>query len=145
MQDAESDVKSPLPAVNCIDGSLIRYEDFLSKYLIPNQPCIISKGLVKDWRAFDLLKPSDGKGSHDPFTKLADLYGDHVAPVVISIDDVEEEERKEMSIAEAVKLMKYGKKKVYIKDWHLVRQERQRGNAEEDLLYTTPDIFADDC
>lgn len=120
---------------------------------------------------------------HDGFHLLAEQYADHKVPVVITklrmTKDTADEEggdedsqtvRKEMPLLEAISLMEEALRAnasravdgddrtlVYIKDWHLVRQERQlhgcqaRGSAGQTssngslrLPYRTPDLFRDD-
>ncbi|KAL9940190.1 hypothetical protein V8E36_000895 [Tilletia maclaganii] len=146
------------------------YEEFADQFLGPNRPCLLPLALVQDWPIFKCLhnarlEPStDGSGScdgslHPAFSQLQEWYGDHRVPVVlpkISTDGDSEGEaaRTEMLLSDAIALMRAHKSAktgaVYIKDWHLVRQERLRTQHSPDTtrgprtVYETPDIFKDD-
>ncbi|CAO1625043.1 unnamed protein product [Parajaminaea phylloscopi] len=174
------------------------YDDFLAHYLLPNRPCILPQGLIRDWEAAGWASAASSSSSsaagqpgtlHPAFRLLAERYADHIVPVVITRcgpgddddDDDDDEDartsRQEMSLPAAIALMEEAahdnaspggnpngvdRRLVYIKDWHLVRQERQLHRARRQqcdteegaestdgssrcvLPYTTPDIFWDD-
>lgn len=140
---------------------LCSYDEFLNQYLIPNKPCILPFELVKQWPAYKEWLPAvfDGHddeealGSLDPaFAILARKYGDHTVPVVteklVADEDSEDRfQRQEMHLSQAIRMMaeakKTGNSRIYVKDWHMIRQERMlRCNTDEP--YTTPFLFADD-
>ncbi|PWN37566.1 Clavaminate synthase-like protein [Meira miltonrushii] len=139
---------------------LCSYDEFLDQYLIPNKPCILPFELVKEWPAFKEWLPAlDGNDDReaddflDPaFAILATRYGNHEVPIVIENLREEEDsedrfERQEVHLSQAVAMMaeakKTGNARIYIKDWHMIRQERMlRSDTNEP--YTTPSLFADD-
>ncbi|KAE8269386.1 hypothetical protein A4X09_0g2949 [Tilletia walkeri] len=149
------------------------YPDFANDFLRPNRPCLLPQDLVKDWPIFRLLATGDkdtaadaeaenGEGLlHPAFTVLQQRYGQHHrVPVVLPSGS--SPERTEMSLSDAVDLMRSHKRSgaagaVYIKDWHLFRQERLRlrnvpsdgdqagaEKEEEQKLYEQPFLFQDD-
>jgi hypothetical protein len=143
-----------------LSGSKTTYSEFLSRNLIGNRPCLLSPSLTADWNAFHDWKDSDRQVNDSlqlssSFERLAEEHADHKVPVIISnldgTEDVQgvQEERKEMSITDAIALMKEGKKKgdrrVYIKDWHLIRLQRQKRKSRTREPYEVPSLFADDC
>ncbi|UZJ55323.1 hypothetical protein CBS101457_004643 [Exobasidium rhododendri] len=151
------------PTIERLSGKGTTYSSFYLHHLIENRPCLLSPSLVKDWNAFEHWT---GPGAHEEgcedshrlspvFVNLAERYSDHSVPVVVSScvakgESPEEalEERTQMSVAEAVEVMKdgrqSGRKKVYIKDWHLIRSERQKGVSRSEEPYQVPSLFADD-
>lgn len=116
--------------------------------------------------------PSSSASLDPAFDLLAKEFPEHQVPVVISQSpqnhkdegyEGDETERNDMSLQDAIELMKYHAsrradgdgKLVYIKDWHLVREERLRALASttaatrqslslRNKWYGTPDIFKDD-
>jgi hypothetical protein len=136
-----------------LDSKEIDYARFCEVYLKGNRPCIFSPALVSGWSALVDWKSCDegqcdnkaddqiAANASTTFDRLAACYADHVAPVVIGF----EEERREMSLPDAVKLVKEGHHSVYIKDWHFVRQESTlRPQNQSRPPYGVPDFFADD-
>ncbi|PWN18475.1 Clavaminate synthase-like protein, partial [Microstroma glucosiphilum] len=114
---------------------------------------------------------------HPAFDLLKQQYGDHIVPVVTTAGESRDSiagtsqyesgpsEREEMTLSEAVgrlheacrlREQATGEEQdttppaplIYIKDWHLVRQEKLRHSREQIdnpvLPYTTPDLFLDD-
>ncbi|PWZ02669.1 Clavaminate synthase-like protein [Testicularia cyperi] len=139
------------------------YAEFFEQCLLPNRPCILPPTLISDW---DVIKSaawqrSDGSVN---WQHLIDQYGDHISPVVVTSRQ-NQDTRIDMTVREAITLIlkakqiqdqtsegrsqeqSTGPSVVYIKDWHLVRQLRQKrgtttnGQAEP---YTVPHTFADD-
>jgi uncharacterized protein (UPF0147 family) len=161
------------PSITRLSGEDATYETFFQKHLVRNQPCLLSPSLVADWNALDEWTDSTTRQKIDEagflddevngqsqaispcFSILASLYRDHSVPVVVRScnegnDEMhEEEDRFQMSIAEAIEEMKEAKKmgdrSVYIKDWHLIRTERQKGPSGIREPYVVPFVFADDC
>lgn len=128
------------------------------EFLLPNKPCLLPPALIQDWSANEWASTSQhtlNDALPPAFAILADRYGDHQVPVVIDSPDGAEPERQEMTLSEAMDKVQQACEArargqayplIYIKDWHLVRQERLK--AAEDrrwpLPYVTPDLFADD-
>lgn len=142
--------------------------------LLPNNACLISPQLIQNWPIYQWLHSAqdyaqaDG-GLHPAFELLAAQFGDHQVPVVVSdlqsdhdarnansagrYEDVSSS-RAEMSLRDAISLMKQQAafrngptgphKLVYVKDWHLVREERLSTRVALNKWYGTPDIFQDD-
>ncbi|CAO1615270.1 unnamed protein product [Jaminaea pallidilutea] len=143
-----------VPKVNQVPD----YDTFLREYLLPNKPCLLPPALIQDWSANEWASTSQhtlNDALPPAFAILADRYGDHQVPVVIDSPDGAEPERQEMTLTEATNKLQQACEArtrgqphplIYIKDWHLVRQERLK--AAEDrrwpLPYVTPDLFADD-
>lgn len=140
--------------------SLLQLTIWKDRYLIPNKPCILSKILTENWHAVCYWDykgcefPTNDQSALSPsFDILVQEYGTHCVPVVLENMDLRdankhEVTRREMLLMDAVRLMReskaMGSQRVYIKDWHLIRQERLSGiNRKEP--YATPEIFADDC
>lgn len=140
-----------------------------NRFLLANRPCILPASMTREWRArrewLSLQEEqhredegetgASGVSLDDAFHVLADRYGHHrVSVAVEAVTSAEHEvdeqhtQRVEMTLARAVERMKRAKAQtqelVYIKDWHLVRQERAQPNRLPDP-YETPDLFADDC
>ncbi|PWN46116.1 Clavaminate synthase-like protein [Ceraceosorus guamensis] len=154
----EGNIISDIPRLDHVPS----YEEFLNDYLKANRPCILPAALVAHWPArrwADVGEQSSTAGFSDEptgelsraFDVLASKFGDYTTPVVLSgtgaADKEEEkayghEEREEMKLEEAVKLLRSGGAS-YVKDFHLVQQLEQRG-AKREEVYTTPCIFADD-
>ncbi|CAD6884398.1 unnamed protein product [Tilletia controversa] len=153
------------------------YADFADQYLRPNRPCLLPQDLVKGWPIFRLLATAgdnadrdaqaqfDETSLHPAFDMLQERYGQHHrVPVVLS--SVSSQERTDMMLSDAVELMRTHKLSrsgtvVYVKDWHIFRQERlwlrkerndnssEGGIVETEVkaaaeLYDPPSLFKDD-
>jgi hypothetical protein len=150
--------------VERLSGRRGSYHDFYTNHLLENRPCLLSPSLVSDWNAFRDWKEVEETECDDEFQqrlsssfdRLVDYYRDHLVPVVITkvdneapcVEEGEEVEQKQMSLADAIDLMRIGKlhgtERVYVKDWHLIRTERQKQSILQPP-YQVPSIFADDC
>lgn len=144
-------------------------------------PELIRNWPARDWARTPPSNSSEESSSlHQAFDLLKQQYGDHIVPVVTTAAGTGARDahpsagqyesgpstREEMSLSEAVdrlheacRLRSQEEEQgttssaplVYIKDWHLVRQEKMRQSREQPdhstsstLPYTTPDLFLDD-
>ncbi|MCO5565541.1 hypothetical protein L7F22_019215 [Adiantum nelumboides] len=141
---------------------LCSYDEFLQQYLMPNKPCILPFELVKDWPTYKVWLPAgkdrnndlNDSNSLDPaFAILAKKYGDHKVPIVV--ENMKEEndsenrfERQEICLSQAIEKMaqekRRGDARIYVKDWHMIRQERTLHGLSSEEPYKTPFLFADD-
>lgn len=119
----------------CREASL-SYDDFRTKYLLPNIPVIIGSDLTRSWPAMTLWShPRDDTSisSRPNLDYLAETYGDLEVPVD------EEGCRSKCALKDVIDQWNQGQgRSLYVKDWHLARQR------PEDAFYSTPNVFHDD-
>ncbi|KAG5536941.1 hypothetical protein RHGRI_024390 [Rhododendron griersonianum] len=120
--------------VGKVNGKELSYSDFVQRYLLRNEPVVLT-GLMDDWRACkDWVAYCDTKEFTD-------------------------QKREEMSVSEFIGYwLEFssgefndasphefdGKSLLYLKDWHFVKVRIRSKEYPEYLAYTTPLFFRDD-
>ncbi|KAE9467408.1 hypothetical protein C3L33_00672, partial [Rhododendron williamsianum] len=120
--------------VGKVNGKELSYSDFVRRYLLKNEPVVLT-GLMDDWRACkDWVAYCDTKEFTD-------------------------QKREEMSVSEFIGYwLEFssgefndasphefdGKSLLYLKDWHFVKVRIRSKEYPEYLAYTTPLFFRDD-
>lgn len=137
------------------------YKSFLEKYLIPNRPCLIRRGLIDDWAAFQSWTSLHDEVSYPNLAELKTSYGHLVvsciefqAGDVLSTSNSDEYssthecipfseviERWERSLPATIP--KQSGTKIYVKDWHLPKIV-EGADDRPCPFYSTPEIFQDD-
>ncbi|WFD18291.1 hypothetical protein MCAP1_000490 [Malassezia caprae] len=97
------------------DFTMSQWLLMVAKYLKPNVPVVLPASMTEAWPA----RARYDAGGHVHWQALSEDYGEHTVPVIIGGD-----ERKEMKLKEALSLIESETRPIYIKDWHLVRDEQ---------------------
>lgn len=137
---------------------VLSYDEFLSRYLLPNKPVIIGPSLICSWHASQLwTRPSNVYPDEREidWDALSEMYGSQEVTVAdCSTREFSDQKRDTRLFREVVDLWKRGEgKSLYVKDWHLARslyeahQQSNEASSPEgafQTFYDTPDIFRDD-
>ncbi|KAL3512790.1 hypothetical protein ACH5RR_025507 [Cinchona calisaya] len=134
--------------VEKINGKELNYNQFVTKYLVQNQPVILT-GLMEDWRACKDWVLENGKPNLQFFSTHFGKSKVQVADC--GIREFTDQKRLEMLVSEFIEKWVElcspresldeefdGKSLLYLKDWHFVKE------YPEYHAYETPLLFRDD-
>ncbi|KAF9624648.1 hypothetical protein IFM89_012694 [Coptis chinensis] len=117
--------------VERVNGKEISYKEFTEKYLVKNEPVVLT-GLMDDWKACKDWVTSDGKPN-------LNFFSTHFGKSLVQVEELAEQKRVEMSVADFIKnWLDSDESLLYLKDWHFVKE------YPEYIAYTTPLFFRDD-
>lgn len=135
--------------ISRVDSRELTYSQFVDRYLVKNQPVVLTS-LMDDWRAcVDWVKPN---GSPN-LGFFAECFGESRVQVAdCGVQEFTDQKRVEMTVSEFVghwhdscaddssgsSMDQCGQSLFYLKDWHFVRE------YPDYVAYTTPSFFEDD-
>ncbi|XP_058227406.1 arginine-specific demethylase JMJ20 isoform X1 [Rhododendron vialii] len=135
--------------VGKVNGKELSYSDFVQRYLLKNEPVVLT-GLMDDWRACKDWVLPDGRPNL-PF--FSTHFGSSTVQVAYCYTkEFTDQKREEMSVSEFIgDWLEFssgefndGKSLLYLKDWHFVKVRIRSKEYPEYLAYTTPLFFRDD-
>ncbi|CAI9787324.1 unnamed protein product [Fraxinus pennsylvanica] len=132
--------------VEKVDGKLLSYADFVEKYLVQNQPVILT-GLMDHWRACKDWVLDNG----DPNLRFLSTYfgNSRVQVADCGMREFTDQKRTEMSVSEFIDQWAQlsaarkdggsdGNSLLYLKDWHFAKE------YPDYVAYSPPKFFCDD-
>ncbi|XP_022079335.1 jmjC domain-containing protein 4-like isoform X2 [Acanthaster planci] len=121
----------------------IYYDEFFSRFLIPNKPCVFGPHITREWRAVQEWVMEDGRPNFD---FLAQNFGDAVVPVAdCKMVEYSAQPKSDMQLAEYLHYWEQLNEDVrentsclYLKDWHFKK------SFPDYKAYRTPVFFTSD-
>ncbi|XP_043221833.1 2-oxoglutarate and iron-dependent oxygenase JMJD4-like isoform X2 [Amphibalanus amphitrite] len=120
-----------------------KYEDFFHHFLSKNVPCILSCGVTDKWDA--CKNWVDARGEPD-LQDICKYFGDIEVPVAnCSEKYFDSQPKTQQTLDEYATYMRQPNRQgcLYLKDWHLQREQRLR-RPEDPPFYRTPRLVASD-
>ena len=133
LTEALSLARLPPPRLAILDNPL-DYKDFYQKFLVLNNPCLISRacGLIRDWPA--------AKTWNEDLNAFAEDLDDEVPVYNCQRRHFNSQECATMTLREYIKYWKSDRDDLlYLKDWHFFQKYPNKSN-----VYRVPSYFSDD-